>query len=75
MVNAFYLTLFAACACFMASRVYLLVFKGELNVKGFVYTRAGTPFRYWSTLAFALISTAFCLLMMVAAIFWIVNGM
>ena len=42
---------------FMCSRVYLLVVRRELNVKGAVYSLAETPFRYWTTLIFAVAGT------------------
>ena len=41
----------------MTTRVYLLVFRGELNVKGWVYSRVSTPIRYWITLLMAIIGT------------------
>ena len=75
MANVLYLALFAACACFMASRVYLLIFKGELNVKGVLYTRKGTPFGYWFTMFCATLGTVFSALMTIAVIFWIGKGM
>lgn len=75
MANLLYLILFAACTCFMASRVYLLISRGELNVKGAVYTRRGTRPGYWLTLFFASLGTAVCALITTALIFGIATGM
>jgi hypothetical protein len=36
-----------ASGAFMVTRVYLLIFRGELNVKGWVYSRTSTPIKYW----------------------------
>ncbi len=46
---------------FLASRVYLLISKGELNVKGAVYSRRDTPLRYGLVLATAIIGAALML--------------
>ena len=46
---------------FVASRVYLLISKGELNGKGADYSRRDTPIRYWIVLATAIIGTALML--------------
>jgi hypothetical protein len=47
-----------ASGIFLCTRVYLLIVRRELNVKGAVYSLATTPFRYWSTLFFAVSGTA-----------------
>ncbi|MFA5964673.1 MAG: hypothetical protein WC804_11705 [Sphingomonas sp.] len=41
----------AASGAFMCARVYLLLFRGELNVKGILYSRDATPVQYWLVLA------------------------
>ena len=46
---------------FMCTRIYLLIVQRELNVKGAVYSLALTPFRYWSTLFFAVSGTVMAL--------------
>lgn len=48
------LILAAAVGAFMVTRVYLLIFRGELNVKGIVYSRASTPIQYWITTIMAI---------------------
>ena len=45
----------------MATRVYLLVARGELNVKGFVYSRSSTPILYWIMTVIAVLGTALTL--------------
>jgi hypothetical protein len=48
-----------AVGAFMITRVYLLIFRGELNVRGAVYSRASTPIQYWMTLVMALAGVVF----------------
>ncbi len=74
MSNALYLVITSVVACFMVSRVYLLIAKGQLNVKGVVYSRQRTPISYWITLIFAIVGTALTLVLAVAGIFWIIQG-
>ena len=45
----------------MTTRVYLLVVRGELNVKGWIYSRTSTPIHYWITLLMAIIGTTLTL--------------
>jgi hypothetical protein len=45
----------------MASRVYLLIAKGRLNVKGIIYSREGTPILYWVELALAIVGATMIL--------------
>ena len=52
----------------MASRVYLLIVKGELNVKGTVYSRGQTPVGYWFTLVCAILGMALTLIMVALCI-------
>ncbi len=46
---------------FVASRAYLLIAKGSLNVKGVTYSRAGTPILYWVELLLAVIGATMIL--------------
>ena len=42
---------------FLCTRLYLLAARGQLNVKGAVYSRASTPVLYWVTFACAFAGT------------------
>lgn len=55
----------AATGAFMCTRVYMLLVRGELNVKGALYSREATPVQYWLVFAMAIIGTTFALLMAV----------
>jgi len=69
MPDAFYLILFAAVGCFLASRIYILIFTGELNVKGVVYSRRRTPISYGFTMIFALAGAVFSFTMCIMGLF------
>lgn len=45
----------AAVGAFMVTRVYLLIYHGELNVRGWVYSRASMPVQYWITTGLAIV--------------------
>ncbi|MEO7688833.1 MAG: hypothetical protein ABIS51_06065 [Sphingomonas sp.] len=70
----FFLIIFAAVGCFMATRVYLLVTAGELNVKGRVYSRSETPGAYGVSLACAILGTIFCFVMVLAGAVAMAHG-
>ena len=57
----------------MASRVYLLLVLGELNVKGIRYSRRATPTQYWLTTVLAVFGTVFAFAMAAADIAAIVT--
>lgn len=40
---------------FLITRIYLLISKGELDVKGVIYSRHTTPIYYWIVLANAVV--------------------
>lgn len=42
---------------FLITRIYLLVSKGELAVKGVIYSRRTTPIYYWILLANVVVCT------------------
>ncbi len=42
---------------FLITRIYLLVSKGELDVKGVVYSRRTTPIYYWILLTNIVVCT------------------
>ena len=44
-----------AVGLFLGTRLFLLVTRGELNVKGAVYSKASTPILYWITFACAFV--------------------
>jgi hypothetical protein len=41
------MAVFAVVAVFLATRLYLLIVKGELQVRGVLYSRRRTPIWYW----------------------------
>jgi hypothetical protein len=74
MADVFYLVIFMAVGCFMASRVCLLLSRGELNVKGVRYSRRETPAQYWVILFMAVLGAGFALAMAAIGIAAIING-
>jgi hypothetical protein len=48
-----FLIAFAAFSTFMANRLYVGFSRGQLNVKGQVYSRTNTPVFYWLVMSFA----------------------
>ena len=56
-----FLMLMLGCGGFVASRVYLLITKRSLNVKGITYSRTMTPVLYWVELALAITGAAMIL--------------
>jgi uncharacterized membrane protein len=74
MADVFYLIIFMAVGCFMASRVYLLLSQGELNVKGVRYSRRGTPTQYWVMFIMAVLGTVFAFAIAALGIAAIANG-
>lgn len=46
---------------FLITRIYLLISKGELDVKGVIYSRCTTPIYYWIVLANSVVGTAIIL--------------
>ena len=59
----------AATACFLASRIYLLFTKGELNVKGVTYSKERTPIMYWITVINVTVGMLLCLFVAVILVF------
>jgi len=55
---------------FVASRAYLLIARGTLNVKGVTYSRARTPVSYWVELALAITGAT---LILCTALIWVVG--
>jgi hypothetical protein len=45
-------------AVFMANRLYVIVKYGSINVKGTIYSKAGTPIVYWLQMAIIAIGLA-----------------
>lgn len=54
---------------FLVTRAYLLVSKGELDVKGAIYSRRATPIHYWIVLASAVVGIVMTLLIAGLCIF------
>lgn len=46
-----------AAGLFLLTRLYLLVARGQLNVKGAVYSRTSTPVLYWISFVCAVAGT------------------
>jgi len=61
--SALLFALVTGLAVFMTNRLYVGLSHGEINVRGWTYSRNTTPFQFWSTMLFAslglLISLAF----------------
>lgn len=58
----------------MATRLYLLVTKGELNVKGVTYSKGKTPIAYGATAIFASVGMLFSFLVAAIGIMTIFQG-
>jgi hypothetical protein len=72
--NILFTAIFAAMGCFMASRAYLLLVKGELNVKGAMCSREGTPIAFTVMTTCAILGTAIGLIMTATGIVAIIEG-
>jgi len=51
--NWIFVTLWVGLALFMINRLFVGLTHGEINVRGWVYTRESTPVRFWLTILFA----------------------
>ena len=74
LANLLILTVFLVVGWFMATRIYLLINRKELNVRGAVYSKASTPVRYAITLACAVLGTLFCFGMATVMCMGIIQG-
>ncbi|PBN42115.1 hypothetical protein [Sphingobium sp. D43FB] len=74
MSDILFTVFFAIVGCLMATRLYLLVTKGELNVKGVIYSKGETPVAYGATTIFASIGMLFSFLMAAIGIVTIFQG-
>jgi len=68
-VDLLFLIGFTAFATFMANRLYVGFSRGQLNVKGQVYSRTNSPVTYWLVMGFASLGLL-CGLGMVASGLW-----
>jgi hypothetical protein len=59
---------------FLVSRVYLLISRGRLDVKGVIYSRRETPVFYWITLTMAGFGALMTLLLAVVTIIALAFG-
>lgn len=74
MSNILFTALFVVVGCFMASRVYAALTRGELNVKGSVYSKDGTPIAFTATTIFAILGTLFAFIMAAIGILAIIES-
>jgi hypothetical protein len=66
LTRAFYPILFLGFFVFMVNRLYVGLRDGQLRVKGWVYSRAETPLRFWSTMVMAALAAVLGLLLLAA---------
>ena len=69
LISLLFLLFFVVFCGFMANRLYIGLSRGELNVKGQVYSRTSTPILYWLTMSFASIGLLFGMLLVAAGVF------
>ena len=64
--SALLFVLFIGLAVFMANRLYVGLSHGEINVRGWNYSRQTAPFQFWSTMLFASLGLLFSLAILIA---------